>query len=129
MASPFTELEVCAVLFSLLVFSLFTLSGMLREHWGLDHGPHMELPFSGFELTFIILAFFIFSLFSLMSVCFQPESPPPDSVVCEVPLRKSASKKPSKQRGSRQVWVLHRCSSLFHLVGGTDMREVQGRGG
>lgn len=43
----------------------------------------MELPFSGFELTFIIIAFVIFSLFSLASVCFQPETPQPEDVMCE----------------------------------------------
>ncbi|KAK7929137.1 hypothetical protein WMY93_005532 [Mugilogobius chulae] len=52
------------------------------------------MPFSGFELTFIILAFFVFSLFSLISICFQSNTTPPDSIARFFKPQKKISQTP-----------------------------------
>ncbi|KAK2865617.1 hypothetical protein Q7C36_001673 [Tachysurus vachellii] len=44
MASPFTELECYIILFSLFVFSLFTLHGMIHERCIPSNGTAKEIP-------------------------------------------------------------------------------------
>ncbi|KAG7313976.1 hypothetical protein KOW79_022472 [Hemibagrus wyckioides] len=89
MASPFTELEYYIILFSLLVFSLFTLHGMIHERCTASNTTAkeilqehqdplilgffilksvMEIPFSGFELLFIVLALTVFCVFGLAAI-------------------------------------------------------------
>ncbi|RVE76068.1 hypothetical protein OJAV_G00005050 [Oryzias javanicus] len=100
MASLLTELEVLTIMFSLLVFALFTLTGMINEDYlhpnKTSMKPHaeelppsghvqMELPFTGFELTFIIIAFLVFSLFGLASVCIEPRGSHPGTEPRDLP--------------------------------------------
>ncbi|KAJ8247397.1 hypothetical protein GJAV_G00245920 [Gymnothorax javanicus] len=88
------------ILFSLVVFGLYTVAGMLKELYmeiqGSSQGlsgrfsesdideplqtcseedwSSMELPFTNFELAFILIAFVVFSMFSLASVLSQPHT-------------------------------------------------------